>query len=126
MFLTGGLESDFAFPVEPCVPVPGVYLQDRLEFSATSIDAALYEGHENSPYADAGSFRSCRSFMQVLAAFATSLPVWSLTSHSTYPTVLPAFTTLASAIKVAFRTARRKLIFNSMVVNVSPSARVAA
>lgn len=66
------------------------------------------------------SFRSCRSFMQVLAAFAISLPVWSLTSHSTYPKVLPAFTTLASAAKVAFRTAPRKLIFNSMVVNDSP------
>src|SRR5205823_9086153 len=79
--------------------------------------------HRNLVYA---SFRSCRSFMQVLAAFATSLPVWSLTSHSTWPKVLPAFTTLASAVKVAFRTARRKLIFNSMVVNVSPSAKVAA
>ena len=43
--------------------------------------------------------------MQVLAARATSLPVRSLTSHSTYPTVLPAFTTLASAVRVAFRTA---------------------
>jgi len=32
-----------------------------------------------TPYA---SFRSLRSFMQVLAAFATNLPVWSLTSHS--------------------------------------------
>jgi hypothetical protein len=54
--------------------------------------------------------------MHVLAARATSLPVWSLISHSTYPTVLPAWTTLASAVRVARRTARRKLIFNSMVV----------
>ena len=59
-------------------------------------------------------------------AFATMLPVWSLTSHSIYPKVLPAFTTLASAVNVAFRTARRKLIFNSMVVNVSSSVRVLA
>jgi len=59
--------------------------------------------------------------MQVLAARTTSLPVWSLTSHSTYPRVLPAFTILASAVRVAFRTARRKVIFSSMVVNVSPS-----
>src|SRR5882724_6356788 len=126
MLLTGGFEAFLALPVEPCVPVPGVHLQDRLEFAAATTDAAFYEGHENSPYADAGSFRSCRSFMQVLAAFATSLPVWSLTSHSTYPKVLPAFTTLASAVNVAFRTACRKLIFNSIVVNVSPTARVAA
>ena len=47
------------------------------------------------------------SLMHVLAARATSLPAWSLTSHSTYPRVLPALTTLASAVRVAFRTARR-------------------
>jgi hypothetical protein len=64
--------------------------------------------------------------MQVLAAFATSLPSWSLTSHSTYPNVLLAFTTLASAVNVAFRTALRKLIFSSIVVKVSPSANVLA
>ena len=126
MLLTGGFEVHFALPVEPSVPVPWVHLQDRLEFAAATIDATLHEGHDVSPCADAGSFLSVRSFMQVLAAFATSLPVWSLTSHSTYPTALPAFTTLASAVNVAFRTARRKLIFNSMVVNVSPSASVLA
>src|SRR5215472_2221968 len=31
-------------------------------------------------------------FRQVLAARARSRPAWSLTSHSTYPRVLPAFT----------------------------------
>src|SRR5207247_111667 len=30
-------------------PVPGVHLQDRLEFSAATIDAALHEGHGDSP-----------------------------------------------------------------------------
>jgi hypothetical protein len=38
-----------------------------------------------------------------------------------YPRVFPAFTTLASAVRAAFRTARRKLIFSSTVVNVSPA-----
>ena len=33
--------------------------------------------------------------MQVLVTFATSLPDWSLTSHSKYPKVLPAFIGLA-------------------------------
>src|SRR6266446_6910430 len=49
MLLTGGFEAYFALPVEPCVPVPGVHLQDRLEFSAATIDAALHEGHGISP-----------------------------------------------------------------------------
>ena len=51
MLLAGGFEAQFALPVEPCVPVPGVYLQDRLEFSVAAIDAALHEGHGGSlPY----------------------------------------------------------------------------
>src|SRR5947209_823818 len=49
MLLTGGFEAHFALPVEPCVSVLGVYLQDRLEFSAATIDAALHEGHGDSP-----------------------------------------------------------------------------
>src|SRR6266404_1583155 len=49
MLLTGGFEAHFALPVEPCVPVPGVHLQDRLEFSTATIDAALHERHGASP-----------------------------------------------------------------------------
>src|SRR6266446_3937299 len=133
MLLTDGFEAQVAFPVEPCVPVPWIYLEDWLELSAATIDAALHEGHGTSPlrcrcflmvqairavprgrsfdgfrasfpacgaavafalnrsfrahlFSGPGkvlrhrnlcyaSFRSCRSFMQVLAAFATSLPV---------------------------------------------------
>jgi hypothetical protein len=70
--------------------------------------------------------RVSRSFMQVLAARATSLPSPSVTSHSTYPRFAPARTTRAAAVSLAFRTGRKKLIFNSTVVNVSPSASVAA
>jgi hypothetical protein len=49
MLLAGGLEAHIALPVEPGVPVPGVHLQDRLEFSAATIDAAFHEGHGDSP-----------------------------------------------------------------------------
>jgi hypothetical protein len=55
MLFTGGFEAHFALPVEPCVPVPGVHLQDRLEFSAATIDATLHEGHRKSPYDGAGA-----------------------------------------------------------------------
>src|SRR6266404_5811696 len=98
MLLTGGFEAHFALPVEPCVPVPGVHLQDRLEFAAATADAALHERHGASLI----SMRVCLfgtstfalephlyflpilpQLHEVLAAFATSLPVWSLTSHST-------------------------------------------
>src|SRR6266404_14732 len=48
MLLTGGFEAHFALPVEPCVPVPWVHLQDRLEFSAATIDAAFHERHGSS------------------------------------------------------------------------------
>src|SRR5947209_20625074 len=51
MLLAGRFEAHFAFPVEPCVPVPGVHLQDRLKFSAATIDAALHEGHGASSFA---------------------------------------------------------------------------
>src|SRR5438552_1492385 len=49
MLLAGGFEAHVALPVEPGVPVPGVHLQDRLEFSAATIDAAFHEGHGDSP-----------------------------------------------------------------------------
>src|ERR1700722_20003690 len=49
MLLTGWFEADFTLPVEPCVSVPGVHFQDRLEFSAATIDVALHEGHGNLP-----------------------------------------------------------------------------
>ena len=48
MLLTGGSEAHVAFPVEPCFPILWVNLQDRLEFPAATIDAALYEGHGGS------------------------------------------------------------------------------
>src|SRR5262249_60228723 len=50
------------------------------------------------------------SFRQVLAALATNRPASSLTSHSTYPRVPPAFTTFASAVSVAPPTPPRTLI----------------
>src|SRR5207302_8357388 len=57
-----------ALPVEPGVPVPGVYLQDRLELSAAPIDAALHEGHGISPrpkgYSDPEFFRVASCFKQ--------------------------------------------------------------
>lgn len=49
VLLTGRLVTHVALPVEPGVPVPGVHLQDRLEFATATIDAALHEGHEDSP-----------------------------------------------------------------------------
>src|ERR1700693_4461610 len=55
MLLAGGLEAHVALPVEPCVPIPRVHLQDRLEFSAATTDAALHEGHGNSPLLRCGS-----------------------------------------------------------------------
>src|SRR5262249_29363386 len=73
-----------------------------------------------------GSPHTAFSFRQVLAAFATSRPSASRTSHSTYPSVEPAFTTVASAVNMPCRTARRKLILSSTVVKLSPSPSVAA
>src|SRR5579859_4171685 len=55
MLLAGGFEAHFTLPVEPGVPVPGVHLQDRLEFAAATIDAAFHEGHGTSTYHDAGT-----------------------------------------------------------------------
>ena len=49
MLLTGGFKAQVAVPIEPGVPVSRVYLQDRLEFSVAAINAALYEGHDDSP-----------------------------------------------------------------------------
>jgi hypothetical protein len=54
MLLAGRLEAHFALQVEPCVPVPGVHLQERLEFSAVPINAALHEGHDTSPFPRCG------------------------------------------------------------------------
>ena len=55
--------------------------------------------------------------MHVLAAFATSLPLSSLTVHSTYPVVFPRWMTIASAVNFAVQTGRKKLILSSTVVN---------
>src|SRR5947209_14851341 len=68
MLLTGGFEAHVALPVEPGVPVPGVHLQDRLEFPAATIDAAFHEGHRDSPrysgYADAEPIDAPSCFRQ--------------------------------------------------------------
>jgi hypothetical protein len=61
--------------------------------------------------------------MQVLDARATSRSRKSKMSHSTRPTVWPDRTILASAQSFPVQTGRRKLIFNSIVVNVSPYQR---
>ena len=45
MLLAGRSETFVAFTVEPRFPILWVYLQDRLEFSAATIDAALHDGH---------------------------------------------------------------------------------
>src|SRR5439155_21002121 len=68
MLLAGGLEAHFALPVEPCVPSPGVHLQDRLEPSAATIDAALHEVHGSSPYLNAGASCWLRQFGQYQGA----------------------------------------------------------
>jgi len=68
MLLTGGFEAHFALSVEPCVPVPGVHLQDRLEFSAATIDAALHERHGDSPYSDASACFSLKQLGQYQGA----------------------------------------------------------
>jgi hypothetical protein len=62
------------------------------------------------------------SVRQVLDARATSRPRSSVTSHSASPTVAPFVTTRPVAVSVAVQTGRRKLIFSSSVVKVSPSA----
>src|SRR5688500_1460701 len=54
MLLTGWFEAHLALAIEPCVPVPGVDLQDRLEFSAATIDATLHKGHGNPPLHQCG------------------------------------------------------------------------
>ena len=68
MLLTGGFEAHVALPIKPCVPVPGVYLQDRLEFSIAAIDAALHEGHGTFPYSDAGAVFLLKQFGQYQGA----------------------------------------------------------
>src|ERR1700676_4328769 len=79
MLLTDRFDAQFALPIEPCVPVPGVHLQDRLEFSAATIDATLHEGHRNSPLLRCGrvflaqacwTVPECGSFHGFLASFA--------------------------------------------------------
>jgi hypothetical protein len=65
-----------------------------------------------------------RNTKHVELAFAIARPFSSDISHSTYPTVLPRRTTLPSARNCAFHTGRKKLIFSSTVVNVSPGDSV--
>jgi hypothetical protein len=48
MLLTGRSETFVAFTVNPRIPVSWVDLQNRLKFSAATIDAALHEGHVGS------------------------------------------------------------------------------
>ena len=43
--LADRFEAVVAFTVEPGFPVPGVYLQNRLQFLVATTDAALNEGH---------------------------------------------------------------------------------
>ena len=66
------------------------------------------------------------SFMQVLAARAISLPVSSLTSHSTYAQGAACFHDPGLGGQRSLSNGTGKLIFNSTVVNASPSPSVAA
>src|SRR5262245_30636332 len=45
VLLADGPQADITFPVKPCVSVPGIHLQDRLEFPATPVDTAPDERH---------------------------------------------------------------------------------
>src|ERR1700733_4576457 len=67
---------------------------------------------------------SPRNVRQVLVEYATRSPLEFVTVHSTSPTVLPRCITRPLATKRSFHTGRRKLIFNSSVVNDSPSSSV--
>src|SRR3990172_3237489 len=64
--------------------------------------------------------------MHVLEARATRRSWSSVTSHSTSPMMRPPLITLATATSLPSHTGRRKLIFSSRVVKLSPSATVAA
>src|ERR1700739_3747669 len=70
------------------------------------------------------SASSPRSVIQVLDARATSRRCSSKMLHSTRPTILPARTIAASARSFAFHTGRKKLIFSSRVVKLSPFVSV--
>src|SRR5207302_1617985 len=72
------------------------------------------------------SLDSPRRVMQVLIARATRRSSLSVTSHSTRPIVRPVFTVRAVATRRPLQYGRRKLIFSSRVVKLSPSSRVEA
>jgi hypothetical protein len=60
----------------------------------------------------------------VEVALAIRRPFSSVTLHVTRPTVRPLEITSASAFNSPVHTGRRKLIFNSRVVKLSPAASV--
>src|ERR1700738_2633047 len=64
--------------------------------------------------------------MQVLITRATRRCSTSTTSHSTRPIVRPVFTVRAVATRRPLQNGRRKLIFSSRVVKLSPSPSVEA
>ena len=67
---------------------------------------------------------SPRKVMQVLDAFATNRSASSKTSHSAREIVRPPFVILPTARSLPVHTGRRKLIFSSKVVELSPSFSV--
>src|SRR2546421_8606155 len=67
---------------------------------------------------------SPRNTRHVEFDFAINFPFSSTTLHSTYPIVRPRCTTFPSARNIASRTGRKKLIFSSTVVKVSPGSSV--
>src|SRR5438067_3305759 len=106
VLLTGGFEAHVALPVEPGVPVPGVYLQDRLEFSAATIDAALHEGHGESPpvlrqlgqYQGAGVLTGFRLLLRHLA-HRKRLPLTAVFGRTFFP-VLSMFLAIGASTRI--------------------------
>jgi hypothetical protein len=84
-------------------------------FSIGEADRTLFRSRTSLPQFHAGTRRPCHQLAGLVGDIALDVAQGAARLDD-----------LASAVSLPWRTARRKLIFNSTVVNVSPSPSVAA